>query len=140
MALNVVEAVSQVPSPVGAPAASPSPVVAVDAMGGDRAPHEVVAGARLAAAAGLSVLLVGQEPVVVPLMEGADLDFLHADHIDLEQPLRDLIVPELPIVPLCDPECRGLCPTCGVDRNETLCECDTAPSDPRWDALRDLEL
>jgi DUF177 domain-containing protein len=65
---------------------------------------------------------------------------LRADHIDLEQPLRDLIVPELPIVPLCDAECRGLCPSCGVNRNETLCECDTAPRDPRWDALRDLEL
>jgi glycerol-3-phosphate acyltransferase PlsX len=82
VALNVVEAVSsQVRSPADAPAASPSPIVAVDAMGGDRAPHEVVAGARLAAEAGLSVLLVGQEPVVAPLMEGADLEFLHAAEV-----------------------------------------------------------
>jgi uncharacterized protein len=65
---------------------------------------------------------------------------LRDEEIDLEQPLRDLIVPELPIVPLCDPECRGLCPTCGVNRNETFCECDMAPRDIRWDALRDLEL
>jgi glycerol-3-phosphate acyltransferase PlsX len=44
--------------------------VAVDAMGGDRAPGEVVAGALLAAEAGISVLLVGQEPVVAPLLDG----------------------------------------------------------------------
>jgi uncharacterized protein len=65
---------------------------------------------------------------------------LEHDHIDLEQPLRDLVLPDLPIVPLCDPECLGLCPICGVNRNETGCECDTAPRDPRWDVLRDLEL
>lgn len=62
------------------------------------------------------------------------------EEIDLEQPLRDLVVPDLPIVPLCDPDCLGLCPTCGVNRNEDPCACDTAPLDPRWEALRDLEL
>lgn len=65
---------------------------------------------------------------------------LRSDEIDLEQPLRDLVVPELPIVPLCDPDCPGLCPTCGVNRNEDPCECDTAPADPRWDALRGLDV
>jgi glycerol-3-phosphate acyltransferase PlsX len=65
-----------------------SPVVAVDAMGGDRAPGEVVAGALLSAEAGISVLLVGQEPVVAPLLEAvdtaslpADVDFLHAGEV-----------------------------------------------------------
>lgn len=65
---------------------------------------------------------------------------LHQCEIDLDQPLRDLVVPELPIVPLCDPDCRGLCPVCGVNRNEDPCQCDTVSSDPRWDALRDLDL
>jgi len=65
-----------------------SPLVAVDAMGGDRAPGEVVAGALLSAEAGISVLLVGQEPVVAPLLEAidtaslpADVDFLHAGEV-----------------------------------------------------------
>lgn len=65
---------------------------------------------------------------------------LSQDEIDLDQPLRDLVVPELPIVPLCDPECLGLCPTCGTNRNEDPCQCDTTPLDPRWEALRDLDL
>ena len=64
------------------------PLVAVDAMGGDQAPAEVVAGALLSAEAGISVLLVGQEPVVAPLLEGIDsdarpgsVDFLHAGEV-----------------------------------------------------------
>lgn len=82
MALNVMEAqAATVPSPAGVEAAGRSPVVAVDAMGGDRAPEAVVAGARLAAEAGISVLLVGQEPVVGPLIEGAGLELLHAGEV-----------------------------------------------------------
>ena len=65
---------------------------------------------------------------------------IQSDEIDLEQPLRDVVVPELPIFPLCDPECLGLCPVCGADRNEDPCGCDTSPRDLRWEALRDLEL
>ena len=38
--------------------------VAVDAMGGDRAPAEIVAGAVEAAAAGVHVLLCGPEDAV----------------------------------------------------------------------------
>ena len=65
-----------------------SPLVAVDAMGGDRAPGEVVAGALLSAEAGISVLLVGQEPVVAPLLDGLDsrslaasVELLHAGEV-----------------------------------------------------------
>ena len=65
---------------------------------------------------------------------------LHHDEIDLEQPLRDLVVPELPLVPLCNEDCQGLCPSCGVNRNEGPCDCGSEFRDPRWDALRTLEI
>jgi uncharacterized protein len=65
---------------------------------------------------------------------------LRHDEIDLEQPLRDVVVPELPIVPLCRPDCAGLCATCGANLNEGECDCQAVPADPRWEALRDLEL
>jgi len=68
--------------PAAAERARRAPVVAVDAMGGDRAPAEVVAGALLAAEAGISVLLVGQEPVVAPLLEGLESRALAA-HVEL---------------------------------------------------------
>jgi uncharacterized protein len=52
--------------------------------------------------------------------------------------VRDAIVLELPMAPLCRDDCRGLCPQCGADRNEADCGC-VAPADPRWanlDVLR----
>ena len=85
MALKVAD-VGCTAAPAEAPAAAQrarrAPVVAVDAMGGDRAPAEVVAGALLAAEAGISVLLVGQEPVVAPLLEGLESRALAA-HVEL---------------------------------------------------------
>lgn len=64
---------------------------------------------------------------------------LRSDEIDLEQPLRDLVVPDLPTVPLCRPDCVGLCPTCGANLNEEGCDCPEVPVDPRWGALGNLE-
>jgi phosphate acyltransferase len=65
-----------------------APLVAVDAMGGDQAPAQIVAGALLSAEAGISVLLVGQEPVVKPLLDGLDdrlpagmVEFQHAGEV-----------------------------------------------------------
>ena len=91
MALKVAD-VGEAEAPATEPAVTAStrrsPLVAVDAMGGDRAPAEVVAGALLSAEAGISVLLVGQEPVVAPLLDGVgsrglpgSIDFLHAGEV-----------------------------------------------------------
>ena len=65
---------------------------------------------------------------------------LRHDEIDLEQPLRDLVVPELPSVPLCAEDCQGLRPTCGAILNEAPCDCGNEARDPRWDALRALSI
>jgi len=62
---------------------------------------------------------------------------LVGDLVDLEPVVRDAIVLALPSAPLCSPDCRGLCPTCGGrwadlgpdHRHETI--------DPRWAALQD---
>jgi uncharacterized protein len=37
--------------------------------------------------------------------------------LSLQEPLRELLIAELPISPLCDEACRGLCPTCGANQN-----------------------
>lgn len=60
--------------------------------------------------------------------------------IDLDTLLRDALVPAVPYRPLCDEACAGLCPTCGVDRNEAQCECTDVSADPRWAALERLRL
>jgi uncharacterized protein len=39
---------------------------------------------------------------------------LDGDLLDLEPALRDALVLDLPLSPLCDAQCAGLCVTCGV--------------------------
>ena len=65
---------------------------------------------------------------------------LDEDVIDLEPLVRDALLLELPLTPLCGPDCAGLCATCGANRNLTQCGCVTQEIDPRWAALRSLEL
>ena len=57
------------------------------------------------------------------------------DHIDLEPLAREAIVLALPLAPLCRPDCAGLCPECGVDRNAGPCGCESPAVDERWAAL-----
>ena len=74
--------------------------------------------------------------------EGPDDDeetyALDPDQLDLEPLVRDALLLELPLAPLCRPDCPGLCPTCGADRNEGPCGCPEPVRDPRWAALNVL--
>jgi uncharacterized protein len=70
-----------------------------------------------------------------------DLDdegyMLFEDAIELDQLVRDAVGVEMPFAPLCRPDCQGLCPVCGGNRN--LGECPGhATVDPRFAALADL--
>lgn len=62
------------------------------------------------------------------------------DEIDLSEPLRDNILLELPMKPLCDEDCKGICPRCGTNLNQAECTCaDSSEAvDPRLAALKDL--
>ena len=68
-----------------------------------------------------------------------DAYLIDHDVVDLAPLAHDAILLDLPLAPLCRDECRGLCPHCGVDRNETVCDC-RAPLDPRWATLDELQL
>jgi hypothetical protein len=83
--------------------------LAVDAMGGDFGPSEVVPGALDFARSHPqdSVILVGDEAIA--LAE--------------------------PIAPLCEPDCPGLCPECGI-RMTPGHEHPDDDIDPRLEALR----
>ena len=69
--------------------------------------------------------------------EGAVL-YHEGVEIDLGPSIRDALILEVPQVVLCRPECRGLCPSCGQDRNEGECNCAPGGTDPRWEQLRNL--
>jgi uncharacterized protein len=61
--------------------------------------------------------------------------------IDLSTMVRDAVVIDLPPRVLCRDDCLGLCPECGVDRNEVDCGHGREQlRDPRWDKLAELDL
>lgn len=82
-----------------------------------------------AGGAGLDREAIADTTVVVPV---------GASPVDITDPVREAILLELPLKPLCRESCRGLCPYCGINRNEQQCNCTMESTDPRWDGLRDL--
>ncbi len=58
--------------------------------------------------------------------------------VDLVRPLREEWVLAMPEYPVCREGCRGLCPVCGVDLNESECGCGPEAADPRWDVLKQM--
>jgi uncharacterized protein len=86
----------------------------------------------LAAAKGL--LRVPVRELYTPEGDGEETYPLVDDQVDLELLVHDAVLLELPIAPLCEEACRGLCPLCGVNRNEQICHCEL-PRDERWAAL-----
>jgi uncharacterized protein len=63
---------------------------------------------------------------------------LERDLIDLEPVLRDTVVLDLPLSPLCREDCPGLCPECGVRLADAEPDHHHDAVDPRWAALRGL--
>jgi uncharacterized protein len=43
--------------------------------------------------------------------------------VDLTESIREDIILSLPMKRLCSPDCKGLCPVCGEDRNVSTCGC-----------------
>jgi uncharacterized protein len=58
--------------------------------------------------------------------------------LDLTEALREQILLDLPMRPLCRPDCRGLCVECGRNLNEGPCGCVQETIDPRLVGLKDL--
>lgn len=67
-----------------------------------------------------------------------DVSLTDGDLVDLEPALRDAIVLDLPLQPLCTPDCPGLCPDCGARLADDPGHSHEAPIDPRWAGLVDL--
>jgi uncharacterized protein len=57
-------------------------------------------------------------------------------------PLRDLALEQIqlsiPMKPLCQENCLGLCPQCGANRNRESCACEKSTMDERWGALAEI--
>lgn len=43
--------------------------------------------------------------------------------VDPLENVRELLILEHPLVYVCKVSCKGLCPVCGIDRNQATCKC-----------------
>jgi uncharacterized protein len=70
----------------------------------------------------------------------AEIGFYEGGGLELGDILLEQVVLALPMQRVCSDACQGICPVCGRNRNETMCDCRVESADDRWGALRKLEL
>lgn len=58
--------------------------------------------------------------------------------LSLDEYIREQVIVSLPIKTLCNENCKGLCPKCGVDLNKEKCDCVHEDIDPRLEKLKDF--
>jgi uncharacterized protein len=68
--------------------------------------------------------------------EALSIDDHH--NLDLSEVIRQRLWLAGPTESLCNPDCLGLCPRCGGNRNLEECQCEEINVDPRWSALQAL--
>lgn len=59
--------------------------------------------------------------------------------VDLSRSIDEAIFLCFPMNPLCDVNCQGICPVCGINKNKEKCHCQEDNIDPRWDKLKNLK-
>lgn len=59
--------------------------------------------------------------------------------LDLTEVMRQNALLSIPMKPLCEESCAGLCPECGNNLNQGPCGCSTQRIDPRWSKLIELQ-
>ncbi len=82
--------------------------------------------------------ILNKEELVELKRDEMDVDFYREGQIDTEDIIRDQILLNIPMKPLCSENCKGLCPVCGSDLNEIKCGCEKKEIDPRFDILQTL--
>ena len=61
------------------------------------------------------------------------------DEIDLAHEIEEQVSMEIPLKPLCDEGCKGLCFSCGADLNTGSCSCSREPVNLKFSALKDFK-
>ncbi len=62
------------------------------------------------------------------------------DTLDLLAPLQDQLVMALPISPVCQEDCQGLCSECGCNLNTDSCGCVKKPFNSKFSVLAGLKI
>jgi uncharacterized protein len=73
-------------------------------------------------------------------LEEIGMIYFKGEEINLEQGIQEQVVMAFPLQPLCDDNCKGLCPKCGSDLNQGDCGCKREPSSNTFAVLKNLKL
>jgi uncharacterized protein len=73
-------------------------------------------------------------------IEDLETGVIREGFLDLEERILEEVILVIPILPLCRPDCRGLCPVCGENRNTTPCQCKSGGGASPFSALKDLKV
>jgi uncharacterized protein len=77
--------------------------------------------------------------VPLPSLEETSAFIIDEHHIlDLDEGIRQYALMAIPMKPLCDKDCAGLCQKCGKNLNQGKCDCPAEDIDPRWSKLAEL--
>ena len=78
----------------------------------------------------------------IPLSPDVDeANYIDGQHIlDLLEVTRQSFLLESDGILYCKPDCKGLCPQCGQDRNTGSCTCEDVDIDLRWAGLKELQI
>ncbi len=67
-----------------------------------------------------------------------DMGFYAGDEFDLLELIKEQIILNIPMKPLCSETCKGICPRCGTDLNMNKCSCNLNEVDSRLEILKEL--
>jgi DUF177 domain-containing protein len=71
---------------------------------------------------------------------GSDIGFYDGGGIELVDVLREVVLLALPMRWMCEDDCKGICPSCGRNRNQEDCDCNNKAADDRWSKLRSIRV
>lgn len=67
-----------------------------------------------------------------------DLSIFDGEVIDVDDLVTEELMLAVPDHVLCNENCKGICVTCGADKNSADCGCESQQVDPRWAGLKEL--
>jgi uncharacterized protein len=73
-------------------------------------------------------------------LEDVGLLYFRGEEINLQQGIQEQVIMAFPLQPLCNKNCKGLCPQCGSDLNLRDCGCEQAPASNKFAVLKNLKL
>ena len=69
-----------------------------------------------------------------------DHEFYEGDTVDISGYLRELIAITIPLNFICGNECKGLCSNCGINLNNSDCNCEKKQRKSAFAVLKDIKL